>query len=674
MIQITANKRVTGETELKPSYGGRKAARKSESSASRQGPSDAAARFSSHVLTRLLYPSCLILLTVAVYLPVRQHPFSINDDEQYVVNNPHLRGDFGWETVRWAFTTHDLANWHPLTWLSHAVDFQMFQLNPAGHHDMNLFFHVLNALLLFWVLQWATGCAGRSFVVAAIFALHPVNVETVAWIAERKNLLSMLFFLLALGAYRWYASRPRVGPFLLVTFLYALGLLAKPQIITFPFVLLLWDYWPLGRVSFGAGASDPGTPRAIPARRFSFLLLEKVPFLLLSAGSAVMTTRAQSLAGALRYYPFSYRLENAILSYVRYLGKAFWPIPLIPFYPHSPIALWQLALSLFLLLAITAFVIWRAKQRYLFVGWFWFLGTLVPMLGIVQVGEQAMADRYAYLSFIGIFFMMCWGIADWASQHEVPVRWLAVASAGLLVALSMMTYRQLSYWSSSVTLWSYTSHVTNGSYEAEENLGTALLEAGEPEDAMGHFERVIAITSNASGDMGREQLGDAAVAHLYLGAFDQQHGKIEEALDHYKTVLTLIDTYTAANKYGNVAPVLLKMKATALSNMGYVQFGQGQLAQAAASFQAALAINHHGAREWQGLGLVEQKSGDTAGAARAFGELARIDATDINLLLLAQAQEKNGQANEARESRQKAATLSSDLDVAQRQVDRMLAR
>ena len=650
-----------------------KASRPPGSPGTREASSAGWSRFWSKPLNKWVYSAVLIVLTVAVYWPAHGHPFSINDDEQYVVNNPHLRGDLGWETVRWAFATHDLANWHPLTWLSHAADFQMFQLNPAGHHDMNLLFHVLNAVLLFMVLRRATGFSGRSFMVAAIFALHPVNVETVAWIAERKNLLSMLFFLLALGAYHWYTSRPRIGPYVLVAFLYALGLLAKPQIVTFPFVLLLWDYWPLRRLALGnSKASD--TADAIPVQSLSFLVLEKLPFLLLSFGSAMMTVRAQSLAGALRYYPLSYRLANAMVSYVRYLGKALWPLPLIPFYPHSPIAPWQVATSMFVLLAITAFVLYRREQPYLAVGWFWFLGTLVPMLGIVQVGEQAMADRYAYLSFVGIFITFCWGIAEWASRRDFATRGLAIASAALLAALSVMTYRQLSYWSSNVTLWTYTLNVTKGSYQAEENLGTALLEAGQPEDAMEHFERVIAVTSNASGDMGREQLGDAAVAHLYLGAFDQQHGQIEDALNHYKAVLMLIETYTAENKYGNVAPVLLKMKATALGNMGYVQLGLGQLSDAATSFQAALQLDHHSVREWQGLGLVEQKSGDMTGAVRAFSEVARLDANDVNLLLLAQALEKNGQMNEARETRQKAAALSSNLDAAQRKVDRLLSR
>ena len=546
-----------------------------------------------HVPDLWLYSVILCIAIVAAYLPVHHHPFSINDDEQYVVNNPHLQHGLDWPTLRWAFTTYDLANWHPLTWLSHAADVQMFQLNPSGHHDVNLAFHVLNAILLFWVLERATGYAGRSFMVAALFALHPVNVETVAWIAERKNLLSAFFFLLGLGAYRWYAIKPRIGRYALVTVLFALGLMAKPQIVTFPFVLLLWDYWPLQRSSgaFGNVAPESIPQGEIPPQSWSWLLLEKVPWLALSFGSAVVTMRAQSLAGALRYYPLSTRLENAVVSYARYVAKAFWPSPLIPFYPRSSFAFWQVATSLSVLAAVTGFVLLQHRQRYLAVGWFWFLGTLVPMLGIVQVGGQAMADRYAYLSFIGLFLMICWGISDWAKRRHLASGWLVAPSIVILLIVFGLTYRQLNYWSSNVKLWTYDLEVTSGSFEGEHNLGEALLESGEPEQAMQHFERVIAFDGRTGAEIGRERMGDAAIAHLYLGVFAQQHGQPEAALDHYRAALALIDSYTAGNVYTHVPPVLRTIKATTLANMGYVELGLGRLPDAKANFQEALQVN-----------------------------------------------------------------------------------
>src|SRR5271165_55118 len=349
----------------------------------------------------LLLGLLLAVATAVVYYPVHTHPFANFDDGPYVYANPHVRAGLSWETVKWAFTsfgsvTPDVPDWHPVTWLSHALDTQIFGVDPAGPHDENLLLHVLNVVLLFWVLQQATGFAGRSAMVAALFALHPINVESVAWIAERKNLLSMTFFLLALGAYRWYASNPRAGRYLAVAFLFACGLMAKPQVITLPFVLLLWDYWPLRRM-FATGR--PAVAETVmPARSFSWLVLEKLPLIALSAASAVVTIMAQQEAGAMsgpHWQPFPIRIENAVVSYVRYVGKAFWPSHLALVYPHpgSSLPAWQVMTAPLLLLAVSALVVAaRHRRRYLLVGWLWFLGTLVPMIGLVQVGVQAMAD------------------------------------------------------------------------------------------------------------------------------------------------------------------------------------------------------------------------------------------------------------------------------------------
>ena len=361
----------------------------------------------------------LIVATVALYQPVKHYPFVTFDDRDYVLRNFQIQSGLDWDTVQWAFTSFYASNWHPLTWLSHTLDYQLFHLDPAGHHDTNVLLHALNAALLFWVLWRATGYAGRSFVVAALLAFHPVNVESVAWVSERKNVLSMFFFLLALGAYRWYALKPRFDRYLAVASVYALGLMAKPQVITFPCVLLLWDYWPLQRMFAPAGPSSGTRPVAVvPGRSFRWLLLEKLPLFALSAASAVLTVKAQRSGGALgdvfTSYPLPVRLENAIVSYVRYMGKAVWPSHLAIFYPHPEGLLnpWLVAGASILLLAITVLVVAGRRRRYFLVGWFWFLGTLVPMLGLLQVGGQAMADRYAYLSLIGLFLMICWGVAD----------------------------------------------------------------------------------------------------------------------------------------------------------------------------------------------------------------------------------------------------------------------
>ena len=382
----------------------------------------------------------LAVATLAFYYPVHGHPFVNYDDSLYVTDNLQVQSGISWDTVTWAFTTFDVGTWHPLTWLSHALDCQLFQLNPAGHHDVNLLLHVMNAVLLFWVLLRATGYAGRSFMVAALFALHPINVESVAWIAERKNPLSLLFFLLALGAYRWYAREPRVGRYVAVALLYALGLLAKPQVITFPFVLLLWDYWPLRRMFASSPELNSGTAThaVIPPRNLSWLVLEKLPLFALSAASAFMTMKAQRAGADKVWYPLSIRLGNAIVSYAKYLRDAVWPSRLAVFYPHPGNSLrgWQVGAALLLLLVITALVI-ELGHRYLTVGWLWFLGTMVPMIGLEGVGYQGMqgmADRYAYLPFIGLFIMICWGVSEWAEQRHISTAWLAGLSFAVLLS------------------------------------------------------------------------------------------------------------------------------------------------------------------------------------------------------------------------------------------------
>ncbi len=393
--------------------------------------------------------------------------------------------------------------------------------------------HAINVVLLFWVLLRATGYSGRSFMVAALFALHPINVESVAWIAERKNPLSMLFFLLALGAYRWYEREPRVGRYTVVAILYALGLLAKPQVITFPFVLLLWDYWPLRRMFAPAELFDSGTltPAVLPPRKLSWLILEKVPLFILSAGSAFMTMKAQRMGADKVWYPFSIRLENAIVSYAEYLRDAIWPSRLAVFYPHpgNSLSIWQVVGVLLLLLAITALVVDRRQQRYFAIGWLWFLGTMVPMIGLEGVGYQGMqgmADRYAYLPFIGLFIMVCWGVSEWARQRHVPTAWLAAVSVVVLLALSVVAHRQIGYWSDSATLWSRALQVTNRNWLAENNLGKILMSQGRVDEGMSHF---IKATEIYPAD---------PVSNMNIGTYEQQRGNLREAIERYKTALS----------------------------------------------------------------------------------------------------------------------------------------
>jgi protein O-mannosyl-transferase len=492
----------------------------------------------------------LVLATVALYHPVHHHPFINYDDRDYVYENPTVESGLSLHTIRWSFTTYTARNWHPLTWLSHALDCQLFGLNPAGPHDVNVLFHALNAVLLFWVLAKATGYIGRSFMVAALFALHPINVESVAWVAERKNVLSMMFFLLALGAYRWYAARPRVGRYAIVAALFALGLMAKPQIITLPFVLLLWDYWPLERYAFrsplfafrqrvhpslsgedripDSGRRSSGEKRETKSqKRLYWLMLEKLPLLLIAAASAAITLKAQHAAR--NWFPRQYRVGNAILSYRLYIRKAFWPSRLALLYPHPDTSLsWSAVIVMaVLLVVITGFVVFMGRRhRYLPVGWFWFLGTLVPMLGIVQVGVQAMADRYAYMSFIGLFLMICWGAADWAGAKNLPAVLLPVTSLAVLLLLAIVARQQIAHWQSDEALWSHTLQVTTRNWMAESQMGTALAIEGKVAQAMPHFYTAIAIQP------------DDTNSQMAIAIYDLQQREYEDAIQHYQIAIT----------------------------------------------------------------------------------------------------------------------------------------
>jgi tetratricopeptide (TPR) repeat protein len=501
----------------------------------------------------------LVFATLAVYYPVRHFPFINYDDDLYVTENVHVQSGLEWDTIQWAFTTYTASNWHPLTWLSHALDFQFFGLDASGPHIVNLLIHTLNVVLLYWVLWRATGYANRSAMVAALFALHPINVQSVAWVAERKNLLSMLFFLLALGAYRWYASSPHISRYVVVGLLFALGLMAKPQIITLPLVLLLWDYWPLQRMSATTASSEP-------ARTCAWLFMEKIPLLALSAASAMITLLAHRAGSAVRWYPLSLRVANAIASYARYVGMAIWPSRLAVFYPHplTSLGMRQVLVSLAFLVLATVIVLTEINRRYLLVGWFWFLITLLPMIGIVQVGTQAMADRYAYLPFIELFLIAVWSVADWAERRHISSMLRVGVALAVLIALGAVTHRQLEYWRDSVTLWAHTLEVTRENYIAEIDLGAALVQRGDIAQAMEHFRAATVIDPMDP------------IGNMYLARYAQTQNNFSEAIDAYKKVV--------------IATQDPKLKAQALSNMGYSYRFLGNEAEAQKCFRAAASL------------------------------------------------------------------------------------
>lgn len=386
---------------------------------------------------------CLALasVTFACYWPVLGHPFADYDDDNYVTANPNVQRGLTRQSVSWALTSTEKSNWHPLTWMSHELDCQIYGLNSRGHHFTSLSLHVLNVWLLFLLLVFATDAVEQSFMVALLFAAHPVNVESVAWIAERKNVLSTAVFLLAIGAYGWYARRPSIKRYLLVASIFVMALASKPMVITLPCVLLLLDFWPLQRV---LGFTKPAIAFPVPQLPLRRLLLEKLPFLALSAGSAIVTIVAQRSGGSIKSLadvPPGIRLSNAVWAYVAYIGKTFWPMALAPHYPYprSGPAVGQLILAVAVLSLVSAFVWWKRSHTYLWVGWCWFLGTLVPVIGLIQVGNQAMADRYLYLPIIGLLVVVVWGVVDLADHARLGLAVRIVAAVIIVTALAGLT-------------------------------------------------------------------------------------------------------------------------------------------------------------------------------------------------------------------------------------------
>jgi protein O-mannosyl-transferase len=588
----------------------------------------------------------LVLVVLSFYNPVVHNQFTNLDDKAYIVDNTHVRAGLTWGTVKWAFTSRDAANWHPLTWLSHALDYQLFKLNPVGTHYVNVLFHAANAVLLFLLLEIATGVTWPSLMVAALFALHPINVESVAWAAERKNVLSMFFFLLTLHAYQRYVRKSSAGRYALVALLFALGLMAKPEIITLPFVLLLWDYWPLQRL--GRRSSDGKGAVDVEPRAFSFLVLEKVPLLLLSAGSAVITLIAQQGGQAIRPESNWVRVGNALVAYVRYLGKAFWPSRLAPLYPHSGQLLptWQIIASATLLLLLTALVLQLRCHRYLAVGWFWFLGTLVPVIGLVQVGVQAMADRYAYLSFIGLFICVVWAVAERLHERKIAPAWPAVPAILVLATCGMLTHRQIACWHDSVTLWKYTLSVTDKNYFAQNALADVLAQDGQVDEAIARFdaaERMHAYTARYA----------AAIA-----AYKQTHGHLREAVDEYNRALDVADDS--------------KTRSIVLSRLVLIYLQIGDLNRSRLSCSQALKENPENGAALVGCGLLAEREGDLESAASQIFQAMKVEPTDVGYLLLAQALRREGKVAEAENAQAQAQRISPDISQARQSAAQIL--
>jgi tetratricopeptide (TPR) repeat protein len=559
---------------------------------------------------------CLLLaaVTLAIYNPVNHHPFVNYDDDRYVTENPHVRQGLTAGTFKWALTSTEQANWHPLTWMSHALDCSLFRLSPAGHHFTSILLHAVNVVLLFLLLMWATRRMGPSLFVAALFALHPINVEAVAWVAERKNVLCTTFFLLAVWAYGWYAQKPGWKWYLAVAALFAAGLASKPMVITLPFLLLLIDYWTFRRLS----------PTNAPTS-WLWLVVEKIPLLALSAASAVITMLAQRAGGAVRatsQFSVGVRLANAICAYAMYLWKMVWPAKLAPLYPHpgNSIGVWQVVAGGAVLMVITVLA-WRLRaRRYLLVGWLWFLITLVPVIGLVQVGDAAMADRYAYIPLIGIFFMVAFGLADLA--NGINPLWVAAPAGLVLVALAFATHRQIGYWESNIDLWSHALAVTQNNFIAEDNLGGALILEGKEEEARPHFEAAARI--NPRDPMSRSN----------LGTYYQTHNQLPQAIAQYEVALGLTSD--------------VGLRAQTYANLGAAQRGLGEDDEARKSFDQSLRLNPQLSSPWLGMGLLSRKKGKLQEAIDFLTESINLQPTAEAYFELGQTYLQAGQTDMAR--------------------------
>jgi protein O-mannosyl-transferase len=575
-----------------------------------------------------------LLLVTAValaYAPVRSHGFVNLDDPEYVYDNPRVTAGLTGESVAWAFTAVHSANWHPLTWLSHMLDCELFGLDAGSHHLTSVVLHALASLCLFAALRAMTGARWPSAFVAALFALHPRNVESVAWISERKDVLSALFWTAAMWAYSGYVRRPAIGRYLAVVGLFALGLLAKPMVVTFPFALLLLDVWPLGRTSLAA----PAGPIVLPTRSARTLVLEKLPLLALSAASAIVTFLAQSRSGAvtsLDLLPIGTRVANALVAYATYLWKTVSPTGLAVFYPYrNPVPTGEVVVSLIVLVAVSAVAIRAARRRpYLLVGWLWYLGTLVPVIGLVRAGEQSMADRFTYLPLIGIFLAVTWGALDLASRSAPLKKLLPPAAAGAILALTIATRGQVAHWRDSVTLFEHALAVTERNHLAELNLSAALAERGRMHDALVHAEEAVRLRP---GEV--RALVNRGVARAGIGDADGARASYQEALRadqsstmaHLNLALLLAEQERwaeAGEEYDRVLRID-PAHAKAHAGLGWVLARQGRTEEAIAQYRIAVSLNPRLSAASNGLALGLEETGHRGEAVLVWQAALRLD-------------------------------------------------
>lgn len=580
----------------------------------------------------------LILLPLLVYWQVQSFEFINLDDPLYITENPVVRAGLSKQGLVWAFSFNDVSYWHPFTWLAHMLDCQLYGLHPKGHHLNNILLHIASTILLFLSLKSMTGQTWKSAAVAAAFSLHPLNVESVAWVANRKGLLSTFFWMLAIWSYARYAKSPRLGTYVMVIIAFALGLLSKPVVITLPFALLLLDYWPLARLRIG----KPSTFNEIPIfsditpKRASILHLvaEKIPLFALSAATVYITYHSSLQKGiiiARENLPLSLRIENAVVSYAKYLIKMVWPADLAVFYPFpQEFPLWQFAGAALLLIGITCFVFWnRRRAPYLVLGWFWYLGTLVPVIGLVQQGLwPAFADRFAYIPLIGLFISAVWGVSDLVGRNRLSQTLGFAAGSLAVLVMGIGAWIQTDYWKNSITLFEHALAVTKDNHLAHYALGQTLQKSGDLDGALFHFSKALQI------------MPENAQFHDALGAVLLEQGKPKEAVAHLSKAVELVPDYAVAHLHlGNALSAMgldydaivhyleaarIKPFPEAHHNLGLTLAGQGKLDEAVYQYQQALSLKPDDAQVHNDLGVALFYQGKTKEAVFHFKEALRI--------------------------------------------------
>jgi tetratricopeptide (TPR) repeat protein len=529
---------------------------------------------SSRVRFEFVISLFLILAILVVYYQTKNYDFVLLDDDVYITHNPFVAGGWSSENIKWAFSNSHGGFWIPLTWLTYIIDSQLHGLNAGYYHITNLIFHILNSLLLFFIFRQMTGDIWQSGFIAALFAVHPVHVESVAWVSERKDLLFAFFWLLTMWSYLHYVKRPSTRRYSLVILLFVAGLMSKPMIVTLPFVLLLCDYWPLKRFQL---KKYPQADAIYPKISVPKMILEKVPLIILSIGASVLTFLQQQAHGAvssLENSPINLRMANVLVSYVKYLAKMVWPHDLTAIYPFPPsIPFWHVAgacllLAFIFLLAIKHFT----RRPYLAIGWLWFVGTLVPVIGIIKIGSHAMADRYTYMPFIGLYIVIAWGVPEILSQFRYKKVVLVSAAVALIAGLMLTAKIQTSYWANSIRLFTHAIEVTQDNFLAHRNLGLALSYRGELDKAFWHFKQALRINPKS------------ARSYNDIGTYLMLKGKYDDSIGYFKKALFFQPNFSKAH-----------------NNIGLVLMAKKNYAEAIGHFQKALRADPNFASARQNL-------------------------------------------------------------------------